>query len=80
MYTPGVELGHSRVCGSKRPKILADVNAGFSILLLAREIWLQASVDQEAAVTNMDKYFPGTPGASQISTQGWEKCDNSPKI
>lgn len=80
VYTPGVEPGHSRVCGSKRPKTLADVNTGFSILSLAREVWLQASVDQEAAVTDMDGYFPGTLGASQISAQGWEKCDNSPKI
>ena len=46
-HTSGAEPGHSRVCGGKRPKSLTDVNAGFKILSLGRELWLKASVGKK---------------------------------
>ena len=50
---PGADPDLSRVCGGKRPKSLADVDTGFPISSLAREIWLKASVGREAAVSEV---------------------------
>lgn len=66
----GAGPGHGRVCGGKRPRSLADVNTGLAIFALATEIWLEASVGQEAEVAEVDRCFPGIPGALQITARG----------
>lgn len=49
MRVLGADLDFSRVCGGKRFKFLVDVDIGFLILLLVREIWLKVSVGREVA-------------------------------
>ena len=70
LHSTGASPGHGKVCGSKRPKSLADVNSGLAIFALAREVWLEASVCQDAEVTLVDRYYPGTPSVLQVAAQG----------
>lgn len=64
-----MDPSHSTVCGGKSPKFLDGVDTGFPILSLIREIWLKVSIGQKAAVTEVNRYFLGTPVALQIAAQ-----------
>lgn len=70
VHTLGAGLGHNRVFGGKRPKALAGVNTGLPIFSLAKEIWLEASVGQEAEVTGVDRY-------SQVLCRLQHKSENN---
>lgn len=64
-----MDPGHSTFCGGKRSKFLDGMDTGFPILSLAREIWLKVNMGQEAVVTEVNRYSPGTPVALQIAAQ-----------
>lgn len=65
------------VCGDKSPNSLADVDTG-CLILLAREIQLKASLGREATVTEMDRYFSGSPGALEIVAWSCKKYATLP--